>query len=123
MDVFVLPSHFEGNSNAVLEAMAAGLPVVATDVGGTAMQVGEPGRDFLLTPGDRAGLARALGRLIDDAALRRQVGSAMRRRIDDHFDIAAVARVYAAAYGLIGEGRRDQVSTVAGGVILADRRP
>jgi glycosyltransferase involved in cell wall biosynthesis len=52
MDVFVLTSVREGNSNAILEAMCAGLPVVSTRVGGTPMLVGEEGSQLLVKPGD-----------------------------------------------------------------------
>src|SRR5690606_9344916 len=64
MDIFVLPSYIEGNSNAVLEAMRAGLPVVATRVGGTEMQVGSEGAAFLTDPGKREDIAERLNTLI-----------------------------------------------------------
>lgn len=112
MDVFVLPSSAEGNSNAVLEAMAAGLPVVSTRVGGTPMLVGAEGARHLVEPGDRDGLAGRLCELIADAALRRRTGAAMSRRVHERFDIDVVARTYAAAYAKLALGRRDEVGDV-----------
>ena len=94
MDVFVLPSQVEGNSNAVLEAMAAGLPIVSTRVGGTPMLVGHEGANFLCDPGDVDSLAANMLKLIRDPELRVQVGSAMRRRVERHFDISRVAQTY-----------------------------
>lgn len=105
MDVFVITSRVEGNSNAVLEAMAAGLPIVATAVGGTPMQVGEAGAPFLCAAGDVQALAAALRRLIADSSLRATVGAAMRHRAEQHFDIRRVAEVYYQAYRCLAEGR------------------
>src|SRR5438128_8523026 len=65
MDVFVLPSDAEGMSNALLEAMAAGRPVVATAVGGT-VEVVEPGSGTLVPPRDAQALASAILRLLSD---------------------------------------------------------
>ena len=59
-DLFVLPSYTEGNSNAILEAMRARLPVVATRVGGAPIQVGSEGERFLVPTGDRVALADRL---------------------------------------------------------------
>jgi glycosyltransferase involved in cell wall biosynthesis len=97
-DVFVLPSAYEGNSNAVLEAMEAGLPVIATKVGGTPMQIGPEGADLLVPVDDADSLADQLVRLINDSALRRAYGDAMRRRARDNFDIARIAKRYICAY-------------------------
>lgn len=78
-DVFVLASHNEGLPNVVLEAMACGLPVVATDVGGTSEAVSH-GRTGLLVPaGDVQRLAQALDRLLGDAEERERMGQAGRR--------------------------------------------
>jgi len=108
-DVFVLPSYAEGNSNAILEAMSAGLPIVATRVGGASIQLGNAGERFLVPPGDREALAEAMLELIEDEALRLRVGAAMRRRIESVFAIDRVAAVYEEAYALILSGRRQQI--------------
>jgi glycosyltransferase involved in cell wall biosynthesis len=94
-DVFVLSSRSEGFPVSVLEAMAAGLPVVATDVGGVAEAV-EDGETGLLVPAaDAEAVARALERLVVDGALRRRLGAAGRARALSLFDVPR----YRAAYG------------------------
>lgn len=118
MDVFVLPSHAEGNSNALLEAMAAGLPIVSTRVGGTPMLVGHEGANFLCEPGNVDSLAVNMLKLIQDPELRVQVGSAMRRRVERHFDINRVAQTYADAYRFLTMGQRDRVNEASDPVIL-----
>ena len=86
-DVFVLSSRSEGFPVSVLEAMAAGLPVVATDVGGVAEAV-EDGETGLLVPAtDAEALARALERLLADGELRRRLGAAGRARALSLFDL------------------------------------
>lgn len=77
-DVFVHPTHADGMSNAVLEAMACGLPIVATEHGATRGFM-EDGREALLVPvRDPDALAAALRRMVSDPALRRRLGSAAR---------------------------------------------
>jgi glycosyltransferase involved in cell wall biosynthesis len=107
--VFVLPSYAEGNSNAILEAMSAGLPIVATRVGGAALQIGRDGERFLISPGDREALADGLLALIEDEALRRRLGAAMRARIESVFSIDRIAAIYEQAYELLVSGRRQQI--------------
>jgi glycosyltransferase involved in cell wall biosynthesis len=75
-DVFVLASHYEGNPVAVMEAMAAGLPVVTTAVGGTPEVVGEAGT--LVPPGDTAKLTKEMAALANDAERRARMGEAAR---------------------------------------------
>lgn len=104
-DLFVLPSYAEGNSNAILEAMRAGLPVIATRVGGAPIQVGSHGQHFLVKPGDREALANRLLELIEDDVVRRNVGALMRARITKLFSIGQVAATYEKAYELILAGR------------------
>lgn len=111
-DIFVLPSYAEGNSNAVLEAMREGLPIVATSVGGAAVQLGAAGDQLLVNPGDRAGIAERLRRLLTDEPFREQIGSAMRSRAKEMFTMDAVAAVYERAYKLIESGHRDEVALV-----------
>lgn len=84
LDVGVLCSDREGLSNAILEYMACGLPVVATAVGGNTELV-DADNGLLVAPGDVRSLADALERLVVDSGLRRRLGEASRRRIDDGF--------------------------------------
>jgi glycosyltransferase involved in cell wall biosynthesis len=111
-DLFVLPSYAEGNSNAILEAMRVGLPVVATRVGGAPIQVGSEGERFLVPPGDRYALADRLLELIENETLRLGLGTAMRARIERVFAIDRVAAVYEQAYELILSGRREQIGQI-----------
>ena len=87
MSVFALPSHVEGMSNALLEAMAAGLPVVATDVGGNGevMVAGETG--LLVPPRDPDALAEALVLLLKDPERARAMGAAGRARVEQSFTV------------------------------------
>lgn len=84
MDVFVLPSHEEGMSNALLEAMAAARPIVATAVGGTPEVVGPDG-GVLVPQRDPVALATALGTLLANPAALPELGQAARRRVDARF--------------------------------------
>jgi glycosyltransferase involved in cell wall biosynthesis len=97
-DVFVLSSRWEGNPMSVMEAMAAGLPVVSTAVGGVPELVQE-GVTGLLVPSEDAGaLARALQALVDDPAHRAAMGAAARRHAVAHFDIRHTVRGYEQLY-------------------------
>lgn len=86
VDALVSPSHFgEGFSNAIGEAMASGLPVVATDVGDAARIVGDAG--IVVPPRDADALASALARLRDDAELRHGLGEKAREQIERSFGL------------------------------------
>ena len=79
---FVLPSRFEGTPNALLEAMAAGLPVVVSDgVGGGLDHIRDGKEGFVVAVNDAPALSEAMARLMGDAVLRRVMGQAARRRI------------------------------------------
>lgn len=86
MDLYVMASHEEGSSNALLEAMAAGLPIVATDVGGNREALEDGRAGMLVPPHDPGSLSLAIGKLLDDDVLRSQV--------------AAKANACAQAYGI-----------------------
>jgi len=97
-DVFVLSSRVEGNPLSVMEAMAAGLPVVSTAVGGVPELVRE-GATGLLVPSEDAGaLARALQALVDDPVRRQAMGAAARQDAIAHFDIRHTVRGYEQLY-------------------------
>jgi glycosyltransferase involved in cell wall biosynthesis len=97
-DVFVLSSRWEGNSLSVMEAMAAGLPVVSTAVGGVPELVQE-GATGLLVPSEDAGaLAQAMQALVDDPVRRQAMGAAARQHAVAHFDIRHTVRMYEELY-------------------------
>ena len=97
-DVFVLSSRSEGLPVSVLEAMAAELPVVASNVGGLGELVVDGETGLLVPSGDPAALAEALGRLLDDRELRQKLGAAGRARAEASFDLAEFRRAHVELY-------------------------
>ncbi len=98
MDVFVLPSLAEGISNTILEAMATGLPVVATAVGGNGELVREGETGFLVPAAQPQALAAAIARYVNDAELRRRHGHGGRERVEREFSMEAMVARYVAIY-------------------------
>ncbi len=97
-DVFVLSSDWEGNPLSVMEAMAAGIPVISTAVGGVPELV-EEGKSGLLVPrGDVSALARAMSLLAKDRELRGDMGRAAYERAVQRFDLRAMTEAYANLY-------------------------
>jgi glycosyltransferase involved in cell wall biosynthesis len=99
LDIFALTSDTEQMPYTVLEAMAAGLPVVATDVGDIRGMVADENRPYVVTPDDRA-VAKALRDLLSDAALRKRIGNANRQLALATYDQSAMFRAYADLYGM-----------------------
>ncbi|MCC2614858.1 TIGR03088 family PEP-CTERM/XrtA system glycosyltransferase [Aestuariibacter halophilus] len=97
MDVFVLPSLAEGISNTILEAMASGLPVVATAVGGNVELVQHEQSGFLVDV-DAGALATALKRYVDEPALIQQQGQCARQLAEEKFSIDAMTAAYDGLY-------------------------
>ena len=87
VSISVLPSLSEGTSNTLLESMAAGIPVIATRVGGNPEVVEDGVSGLLVPPRDSAALAAATVRLLEDGALALRVGQAGRQRVADLFSI------------------------------------
>jgi glycosyltransferase involved in cell wall biosynthesis len=98
IDLFVLPSLFEGLGVAALEAMAAGRPVVATEVGGLSELVEDRRTGLVVPPGDAHALARALHELISRESLMRELGENGRRRVAERFTMERMARQNEAYY-------------------------
>jgi glycosyltransferase involved in cell wall biosynthesis len=98
MDIFVLPSHSEGVSLAVLEAMAAGLPVIVSEVGGLPeiVQQGETG--LLIPPKDPEALAQSLARVLEDPGLAQSLGQKAREHVQEKYSLERLAQEVNAAY-------------------------
>ena len=109
-DVFALSSDTEQMPLTVLEAMAAGLPVAATDVGDVATMVAPQNRPFVVAADDAA-LAGSLRRLLEDAPLRHAVGAANRARAEQVFDQAGMF----AAYGRLFDGMQPEMDNASPG--------
>jgi glycosyltransferase involved in cell wall biosynthesis len=112
-DVVVLPSLTEGLPNVALEAAAAGVPVVATAVGGTPEVVVNGQTGFLVPPGDPAALAGRMNDLLKHADWARAFGAAGRRRVEAHFSFEGQARAYQVLFGELVSGRNSSPAAVA----------
>jgi glycosyltransferase involved in cell wall biosynthesis len=97
-DAFALASRTEGLSNAILEAMACGLPVVATRVGGNPELVQEDLSGFLVAPCRPDEMAASLSRLLEDHELGRSMGRAARARVEAAFSLPAMIASFTAYY-------------------------
>jgi glycosyltransferase involved in cell wall biosynthesis len=98
-EVAVVPSLYEGFSIPAVEAMACEAPLVVTTAGALPEVVGPHGRCALhVEPGNARALARGIGTLLDDARMRRRMGAAGRRRVQERYTWRAVARATAACY-------------------------
>ena len=100
--VYVLPSYNEGLPMSVLEAMAAGLPIISTPIGGIAEAVTDGVEGCLVQPGDVDALALALGRLLSDADLRRRMGEAARLKVEATFSAERILPQVEALYRELG---------------------
>jgi sugar transferase (PEP-CTERM/EpsH1 system associated) len=108
-DLFVLPSLREGISNTILEAMASGLPVVATRVGGNPELVEEGETGMLVPPADPDAMAEVIRRYVGDTGMVRRHGLAGRHRVETRFSMDAMVNGYLTVYDTVlscGENAR-----------------
>ncbi len=115
LDIFVLPSLGEGISNTILEAMACGLPVVATRVGGNPELVDENLTGQLVPAADPEAMAQMLLRYVQHPELRQQHGDAARRLVERQYSLDAMVRGYLSVY--------DQVLTGTSNIPPTDAMP
>jgi sugar transferase (PEP-CTERM/EpsH1 system associated) len=106
-DLFVLPSLGEGLANTLLEAIATGLPVVATRVGGNPEVVADGVNGRVVPAGDPLVLADAIGTYLDDPVLRTLHGKASRERAVEYFNLPRMATAYGELYLTVARGRKE----------------
>jgi glycosyltransferase involved in cell wall biosynthesis len=97
-DMLILPSDSEGSSNAVMEAMAAAVPVIATPAGDTARLIEHGVSGFLIPFGDETEMASRMVQLAGSPELRRQLGAAGRRAVELKYDVSGLAGRLLAVY-------------------------
>lgn len=97
-DLTVLPSLFEGTPNVLLESMACGVPIVATDVSDNAMVAPDGRVGYIIQLGDEAALAERIGQLLKNESLRREMGAAARKWVATEFSCARLASRTAEVY-------------------------
>jgi glycosyltransferase involved in cell wall biosynthesis len=114
-DIFVLPSRAEGLSNALLEAMALGLPVVASNIPGNEEVVDHLSNGVLFSVDDASSLASALIRVLEDSELRVAIGQRALRTVEERYELRRVARRYIELYeGLLPDRHTNVALTERG---------
>ena len=97
-DVFAFPSFMEASPNAVMEAMAAGIPVVATNVGGIPEVIVHGESGLLVPPADSRSLAEALVRVLSDSSMATRLGAAGRATVESRFGFERMVGEFEALY-------------------------
>ncbi len=92
LDVFILPSKWEGMSMALLEAMSHGIPVIATNVGGTPEVITNRYTGLLIPPNDPQAITEAIELLRNDPGIRKELGSLGRKHVNANFSLEKTAR-------------------------------
>lgn len=103
IDIYVCTSESEGFSNVLLEAMACGKPVIATDVGGNAEAIRNEQDGFIIPPFAPEAVVQAAEPLIEDIHLRRRLGESGRKRVLQTFSIPVMVRAYEDRYAALLE--------------------
>jgi glycosyltransferase involved in cell wall biosynthesis len=118
-DVFVMSSDFEGHPLSVIEAMASGLPIVGTAVGGVPGLIENGKQGLLVAAGDVRGLCETMTFLLQDRETRRRLGMAGARRARNQFDVSAMVRAYEDMYEeLIEHPQHRRVESLPRGAVF-----
>ena len=107
IDVYVCPSETEGFSNVLLEAMASGKPLIATDVGGNTELVRDGSNGFIVPVRSPGSIADAAARFLNDAALVAAAGARSRARVEQDFSVARMVERYHQLYSDLLNDRRN----------------
>jgi glycosyltransferase involved in cell wall biosynthesis len=113
LDVFAFPSHWEGHPGALLEAMAAGLPIVASDISGNDELVVDHETGLLVPPRDPPALARGINTLLSDDERARTLGEAARTAAYDRFTLTAMVDRFERVYDSVTDPKATVPSEVA----------
>lgn len=113
LDIFALPSLIEGISNTILEAMASGLPVVATAVGGNPELVVKGETGDLVAANDSQAMAEALLPYIESESLRKQHGRAGRNRVEQRFSMQSMVEGYMGVYDGLCHGVSFSINSIS----------
>jgi glycosyltransferase involved in cell wall biosynthesis len=106
-DIFVLPSFAEGVPVVLMEALASGVPVVATAIAGVGELVEDGVSGYVVPPGDPVPIAKCIEQLLEDPALRSRFGAAGRAKVEQEFDVRReAARLYAILTTALGSEPR-----------------
>jgi glycosyltransferase involved in cell wall biosynthesis len=104
-DIGILASHEEGFSNAIIEGMAAGLPMVVTDVGGNAEAVGDRETGLVVPARHPIAMGKALLELAVNAELRKTMGLNAKQRVAEHFTLKKCVQRYEILYEALAAGQ------------------
>lgn len=110
IDVMWLASDFEGQSNSIMEAMAAGLPVIASDIPPNRELITNGENGYLVRPGDSVAFAQYADRLLADPDLANRLGEAARKRIINHHSVEAMVHAYTELYESVVARRKANLS-------------
>ena len=116
-DIFVLPSLWEGIPNALLEAMALGLPVIASDVDGVGEAVAHGISGLLVKPGDPKALSIAVSDLLEDKSLGAKLGAEAKAAINENFRLVTMIERYERAYSAVLGGTVSELAAAKDAVI------
>jgi len=115
-DAFWLASEFEGQSNSLLEAMAAGVPVIASDIPANREVVADGRTGYLVRPGDSVAFAQYVDRLLADPELRGRIGAAAQEDMRERHSVPSMVAAYASLYQELVHGEAAMPSATGGTV-------